>query len=145
MAAAVTGSLRKCFWRLPVTAFAGAWSRVLRTLMLAFLFASLSAFACYSTAFSVGGLCIMGHCLPWLKCLEGKVTGINATCIQLFLPLVSRAGLSTDTELVLRGIRGDKTRLFENRGQSWEINSLVILRKEVATVTINLVKALNYE
>ena len=58
---------------------------------------------------------------------------------------MSRAVLAMGTKLVLRGIRRDKTRLFENRGQSGEINPLIILWEEVATVTLNFVKALNNE
>ena len=133
------------FWRLPVTAFASAWSSTLRSLLFSFTFASLFALTCSSAALSMGRMCRMGHWLPWLKYLRGKVAGINATRIQLFLPLMSMVEYSTDTELMLRGVRSYKSKLFENRGQAGEMNHLAILSKKNATVIINLVKVLNHE
>ena len=135
------------FWRLPVTAFASAWSSTLRSLLFSFTFASLFALTCSSAALSMGRMCRMGHWLPWLKkYLRGKVAGINATRIQLFLPLMSMVEYSTDTELMLRGVRSYKSKLFENRGQAGgKMNHLAILSKKNATVIINLVKVLNHE
>ena len=45
------------FERLPITGFAGAWSSTLRSLLLAFTFASLFALTCTSAALSMGRMC----------------------------------------------------------------------------------------
>ena len=119
------------FWRQPITAFAGAWSSTLRSLLCSFTFASLFALACSSAALSMGRMCRMGHWLPWLKYLRGKIAGVNATRIQLFLPLTSSAKLSTDTELMLRGVRSYKNQaLRKSRPSLGNESSCYLVEKE---------------
>ena len=56
---------------------------------------------------------------------------------QLCLPFLSGVVLSLGTELMLRDIGSDKTRLLENRGHLCKMNHLAILWKERAAVMVN--------
>ena len=115
---------------LPVPTFAGTRSSTLRPWVLSLPLTCLATLAKTSATFSMCRLCRMWRGFPGSEALRCKVSGIYASCSQLCLPFLSWAVLALGTEFMLRGIRGDKARLLEDRGHPWEAHYLAVLWKE---------------
>ena len=62
--------------------------------------------------------------------MKGKWDLCHANRSQLCLPFLSWAVFALGTEFMLRGVWGDKARLFEDRGHPWEAHYLAVLWEE---------------
>ena len=116
--------------------FAGTRSSTLRPWVLSLTLTCLATLAQASASFSKGRLCRVRRRFPGSEALRCKGSGIYANCGQLCLPFPGWAVFALGTEFMLRGIWGDKARLFEDRGHPWEAHYLAVLWKECAAVLV---------